>query len=229
MSVIGEFTVPSESFLLGNTLQEVPEMVIELQRVVAHSGEKLVPYFWVQYGDKEKFDTVVHDDPTLEEIILLDDFEGGRSYRGTWTKNAQGVAYAYIEAGATILEATGRDDTWTLRLRFDNDEAVSEFNTYCKEEDIPFTLEQLYHPSQPMAGGQFGLTPVQRETLVTALENGYYEVPRNVNMSELAEKFGTTQQNLSKRFRQAYSSLIENALLVSSEKAMSTNEEEPRS
>ena len=225
MSVIGEFTVPSESFLLGNTLQEVPKMVIELQRVVAHSDEKLVPYFWVQHGDKEKFDTVVREDPTLNEIVLLDDFEGGRSYRGTWTKNARGIAYAYIKAGGTILEATGQDDTWTLRLRFDNDEAVSQFHIYCQEEGLPFTLKQLYHPSQPMAGGQYGLTPLQRETLVTAFQSGYYEVPRTVNMTELAEKFETSQQNLSKRFRQAYSSLIENALVVSTEGAINTNDE----
>lgn len=228
MSVIGEFTVPSESFLLGETLREVPEMVVELQRVVAHSYEKLVPFFWVQHGDKERFDDLIRDDATVTDVVLLDDFEGGRSYRATWTENAKGVAYAYIKAGATILEATGQDDTWTLRLRFDDDEAVAKFNRYCQKKSIPFTLNRLYHPSQPMSGGQYGLTPLQRETLIAAFRAGYYQIPRTVDMGELATELNTSQQNLSKRFRKAYSALIENVLIISDEGSMSSEEIESK-
>lgn len=225
MSVIGEFTVPSESFLLRDTLAEVPEMVVELQRVVAHSHDKLVPFFWVHHGDKDAFDTAIRNDSTLEDVTLLDEFEEGTSYRGTWTKNARGVAYAYIEAGATILDATGQDGTWTLRMRFDEDGGMTEFNQYCRDEDIPFDLTQLYHPSQPMGGGQYGLTPTQRETLVEALQLGYYEVPRGVNMGELAETFEITQQSLSDRLRRAHASLIQNTLVVSNEKKMDPHDD----
>lgn len=218
MSVIAEFTVPAESFLLGETLSAVPDVTVEIQQVVAHSHTKLVPFFWVHHGDKEKFDALVRDDSTLEDVVLLDEFERGTSYRGTWTEHAGGIAYAYVEAGATILEATGQEEMWTLRLRFDVNEAVSRFHEYCREEDLSFTLNQLYRPSQPMAGGQYGLTPVQRETLVTAFERGYYDVPRTISMTDLATELGTTQQTLSKRFRQAHSNIIENTLLVSERK-----------
>jgi hypothetical protein len=224
MSVIGEFTVTSESFLLSDTLVEVPEMVVELQRVVAHSEEKLVPFFWVHHGDKEEFDTAIRNDSTLEDVVLLDEFERGTSYRGLWKKHARGVAYAYIEAGGTILEATGQNDTWTLRMRFDDDEAVTEFHQYCRREDIPFTLNQLYRPSQPMAGGQYGLSSSQRELLVGAYQAGYYDVPRRLSMTELADDIGTTQQNLSKRFRRAYATLVENTLVVSEEETTTTDD-----
>lgn len=220
MSVIGEFTVPSESFLLGQTLAAVPEMVVELQRVVAHSRDRLVPFFWVHYGDKERFDALLRDDPTLDDVVQLDEFDRGTSYRGVWTKHAEGVAYAYIEQGGAILEATGQDDTWTLRIRFDDDESVSEFHSYCQREEIPFVLDRLYRPSQPKGGGQYGLTPTQRETLVEAYKRGYYDVPREVNMTDLAGDLETTQQSLSKQFRRSYASLIENTLVVSDEEQM---------
>ena len=215
MSVIGKFTVPAESFLLEDTLAEVPEMVVELQRVIAHSQDKLVPFFWVHHGDKDTFDTAIRNDSTLEDVVLLDEFEEGTSYRGTWTRNASGVAYAYIEAGATILDATGQSDTWTLRMRFDDDDVLSAFHEYCREQDIPFDLEQLFHPMNPMGGGQYGLSPKQRETLVDALQRGFYDVPRAVNMTELADELETSQQNLSKRFRRGHATLIENTLVVS--------------
>lgn len=223
MSVIGTFTVPSESFLLGESLQTVPDVVVELHRVVAHSHEKLVPLFWVHQGDKGKFDEVLRRDQTLEDVVLLDEFERGTSYRGVWTKHARGVAYAYIEAGATILEATGQNDSWTLRMRFDDDESLSDFDQYCREEDIPFTLNRLYRPSQPMGGGQYGLTPTQRETLVSAFQHDYYTVPRARSMTEMAEELNVTQQTLSKRFRQAHANLIESTLIVSDEETMTTD------
>lgn len=214
MSVIAEFTVPSRSFLLKTTLATVPEMIVEVQRVVAHSNDTLVPFFWVQGGDRAAFDEAVRDDPTVEDVVLLDEFDRGRSYRATWNEHAEGVAYAYVETGATILDATGQRDSWSLRMRFDDDDAVSAFHDYCRREGIPFTLDHLYYPSQPMGGGQFGLTSTQRETLVTALERGYYDVPRKLDMTELADELGTTQQTLSKRFRRAHSTLVANALTV---------------
>lgn len=219
MSRIGEFTVPSEAFLLADTLESVPEMVVELQKVVAHSHDKLVPYIWVHHGDKEEFDTAIRRDSTLDDVVLLDEFERGTSYRGTWAENAEGIAYGYIEAGATILEATGQNDTWTLRMRFDDEEILQDFHEYCLREGIPFTLDHLYHPTQPMAGGQFGLSEAQRERLVYAFQRGFFDVPREVNMTELAEELGTTQQALSKQFRRAHSALIDSTLVVSDENA----------
>lgn len=215
MSVIAEFSVPAESFLLKETLSAVPDMAVEIQQVVAHSHDKLVPFLWVHHGDKERFDEFIRNDSTLDDVVLLDEFDRGTSYRGTWAKHAGGVAYAYVEAGATILEATGQGGTWTLRMRFDDDNAVSDFHEYCRENGLPFTLNELYHPSQPMAGGQYGLTPPQRETLVAAFECGYYEIPRTISMTDLAKELGTTQQTLSKRFRRAYFSMIKNTLIVS--------------
>lgn len=222
MSVIGEFSVPSESFLLGDTLRSLPTVVIELQQIVAHGDDELVPYFWVNQADSEDFDEKIRKDDTLEAVKQLDEFDRGTSYRGTWAKHAKGVVYAYVEAGATILAATGQGDSWTLRMWFEDDESVADFNRYCEKEDQPFSLERLYHPSQPMGGGQFGLTKAQRETLVTAYSKGYFEVPRTLTMTELAEELGVTQQTLSERFRRAYASLVENTLVISDEEAMAS-------
>lgn len=58
------------------------------------------------------------------------------------------------------------------------------------------------------------LTETQRETLVAALRSGYYEVPRETALSELAEEFGISSQALSNRFRRAHKSLAENAVLI---------------
>lgn len=62
-------------------------------------------------------------------------------------------------------------------------------------------MNRIYTPTNPKGGGQFGVTPKQRKALVTALDAGFYEVPQNATMTEVAESLDISQQALSKRFR----------------------------
>lgn len=60
MSIIAEFTVPADEFALYDTLCEVPEMTVNIEHVVAHDEEHLVPYFWTsgenytEFGQKRR-------------------------------------------------------------------------------------------------------------------------------------------------------------------------------
>lgn len=215
MSVIVEFTVSADTLALSETLKKVPEMVVEIERVVAHGESHVMPYFWIRRGDYEKFETAVNEDSSAQNVTKLDEYEEGTLYRAEWTENIESIVYAYTEIGATIIEATGRADNWEIRMRFDDEGLVAEFQEYCRQNDISFELNRLYHPSEPMAGGQFGLSPKQRIALITALELGYFDIPRAVSMGELAGEIGVSQQSVSKLLRRAHRNLITNVLTVS--------------
>lgn len=215
MSVIAEFTVPSTDFALHHTLTDAPEMIVDIERVVATIGDRIMPYFWVSGGDKEDFENAFEDDPSVQNTALVDEIENSSLYRAEWTENVESIIHAYTEIGATILHSIGRDKQWELQLRFDNHEKVSDFHKYCNENDIGFELTKLYEQAQPMAAAQYGLTTKQRKTLVTALEMGYYSVPQGTSMSEVAEELDISQQALSKRLHHGHESLITSALTVS--------------
>lgn len=85
MSTIVEFAVPSEEFLLGETLRRTPEMGIEIERVVAHGEERVTPYFWISAGDYGAFESTVHDDPSVDDVELIEEHEEARLYRADWT------------------------------------------------------------------------------------------------------------------------------------------------
>ena len=53
-SVIVEFTVPASALTMQETLAVSPEMIVEIERVVAHERGTLMPYFWVRGGDMER-------------------------------------------------------------------------------------------------------------------------------------------------------------------------------
>ncbi|AHF98642.1 bacterio-opsin activator [Halostagnicola larsenii XH-48] len=214
MSVIAEFSVRSEDFALHGALTAAPNMIVEIERIVATQKDRVMPYFWVSGGDQSEFETAFRDDDSVQNITAVDDVEDAKLYRTEWTENIQAVVFAYVEIGATILQATGRGERWELRMRFDDRDTLSEFQTYCDEREISFELTGLTEQEEPMASSQYNLTSKQRETLVTALEAGYYNVPQKVTMSDLADELGITQQALSKRFHAGHRNLITSVLTV---------------
>lgn len=114
MSLIAEFTVPADEFALYETLSEVPEMTVDIERVVAHEEEQLVPYFWTSGENYTEFETNAANDPSVRELTKLDEVDGANLYRATWVKDVQTVAYTMTETGATLLDAIGHDGQWSM-------------------------------------------------------------------------------------------------------------------
>lgn len=76
MSLFGEFHVSSERLALHDTLTTVPDTIVEIERVAA-TDELLTPYFWVSGGDAEDFEEAARQDPTVEDLRRLDQFDEG--------------------------------------------------------------------------------------------------------------------------------------------------------
>ncbi|AEH37596.1 helix-turn-helix domain-containing protein [Halopiger xanaduensis] len=214
MSIIAEFSVKSDDLAMHHALTAAPQMVVEIEQVVATMEDRIMPYFWVSGDDQAAFEDAFRDDDSVKNIANVDEVEGARLYRAEWTDNIETIVYAYVDLGATIMRAIGKGEEWDLRMRFDNRDSLSDFQAYCEENDISYELNRIQEQEQPMASAQYDLTPTQRETLITALEAGYYEVPRAVTMRELADILGVSQQTLSNRFRAAYNNLITSTLTI---------------
>lgn len=215
MSVIAEFTLESDDFALHHSLTAAPDMIVEIERVVATFEDRVMPYFWVTGGDLTDFESALRDDESVEDITPIDETDDARLYRAEWTQNVEAIVYAYVEIGATILQANGRDETWELQMRFDDQTKLSQFQDYCEDEEISYELTKLVEQEHPMASAQYDLTTKQREALVTGLNEGYYDVPQEATMNELADKMDISQQALSKRFHDGHRNLIASVLTVS--------------
>ncbi len=59
-----------------------------------------------------------------------------------------------------------------------------------------------------------GLTPRQREILLRAIEEGYYDFPRRITLSELAEKLGISKSYLSETLAKVESKLLPEMLIL---------------
>lgn len=213
MSIIAEFGIPSEEFALYETLVAVPEMVVEIERVVAHEPGRIMPLFWTRGDSHTEFEDAAADDSSVENITKLDESDDGVLYRAEWVRNVETVAYAYTETGATIIEATGQNERWNVQMRFDDEASLSTFREYLDENGYQFELNAIYRQHRPMMDGE-EVTAPQREALLCALDAGFYDVPRDSTMDDVAADLGISQQALSKRLRRGHRNLIESSLTV---------------
>ncbi|EMA36698.1 helix-turn-helix domain-containing protein [Halococcus hamelinensis] len=217
MSTIAEFSIPVAEFALHDTLERRPDMVFEVDRVVAHETTRVVPFVRATYGEFEGLTGILEDDTSVAEVELLADVEGERFYRMVWSDHAQIIGYMVAELGATIQEATASDDEWHLRVFFPERRGLSAANEYARENEFTLDVTRIYGVDE-LEEARHNLSEGQYEALTAGVERGYYDIPREINAQELADELGISHQALSERFRRATKNLVTNALLVDEER-----------
>lgn len=219
MSVIAEFTLSTEEFVFGSVLATIEEMVLELEAIVP-TGNRVVPYFWATGEDFESFERHVLSDPDIESITQLDRIDQTALYRAEWSHDVDGLLDGLAGIEAVVLEATTMKEGWHFRVRFPNHDLLGQFYNFCTEQDISIHVERVYTLTEASRAGQiFELTPEQRKAIVLAVQYGYFKVPRETTLSEIADELGISQQAASKRVRRGADKVLRNALLAPGERS----------
>lgn len=217
MSTIAEFTLPPTEFVLVWAVKTVPDVRIEVERVVVDGTEEVTPYFCVRGESLEAFDDALEDDVTVAEVVLLEKQDGDRFYRAHWRDTRRGILYALSDEVATVMAASYEGETWSIRMLFADQESLRDFHHYCSTYDVGIELERLYERSNPRAFAKFEVTAEQEAALTTALEMGYFEVPQAVTLAEVADRLGISEQATSARLRRGNANLVSNALPTGTE------------
>lgn len=226
MTVIANLRVLADSFELGRILDITGGRSIVLENLVP-LGEQAVPFFTIHGADGNRaFRAAVQDHPSVTDITEVSSHDERTLYALNWDVAEDHLFRGIREQNAQLLSATGGADTWEFELRFRSHDSLSEFKEYCSNERISLEVGRIYNPARPESGPFYGLTQRQRDTLVRAVEGGYYSLPRELSTQDLAEEFGISDQAVTERLRRAIVSLVDNSLIAALEEA---EEFEPQS
>ncbi|MCU4751824.1 helix-turn-helix domain-containing protein [Halobacteria archaeon AArc-curdl1] len=222
MSVLGEFTIPTEAFVLADSIDDAPDMQIEIKRVVGSDSE-VTPYFWASGGDFKQFESGLRSDEMIQELLTLEKHDeteqygqedDERFYMVTWETEPPNLMTAVSEAKATVLEAINTDGTsWDVKIIFPTDQSLSTFHDYCTEHELSFEPTKLYRPDNPAKNQTYELTDEQQEALEAAYHSGYFEVPRENTLTEIAETLNISRNALSARLRRGHRNLLSNTVI----------------
>lgn len=217
MSVIATLAIPADEFTLGEAVATNPGITVRLVRVVPVGG-RLIPYFWAGNGSTAEVTAALRAEDDIDSFEVVDTVEDEVLIRVDWTDDVDGFVGTLATAEATILEGRGEAGTWTFQLRFDEHSQLTAFYRQCVAQGITVDVQEVHgsgHPAQTDL--QLGLTDIQQETLVTALESGYFAVPRETNLDELASELGVSDTAVSQRIRRGVSNLLTTTLSRSEE------------
>ncbi|WP_232687082.1 bacterio-opsin activator domain-containing protein [Halobacterium zhouii] len=212
MSVVGNFTIVAESFALDHALSTAPDVTVEADRLASHSPQEVFPFLWAADGDLEGFQRALEDDPTTTSVSVAEETENELLYRLEWSEEFQDLIQQMVDHHAAILEAKARSGRWHLRLRFADEQMVSTFRSHFREAGREFEVNQLYHPTDPRQR-TFGLTAEQHEALVTAVDEGYFAIPRETSTAELSEALDVSANAVSERIRRGCETLVRSGLV----------------
>lgn len=219
MSVIAEFEVGTGGQALTATLRAVPEVHLELVQEVGTDPREPFLFVWMTGADPERFETAMAGDDSVTAVERYVEAGDRTLYRMRITDAVDAVSYPmWVELGAEQLEATWFDGYWHNRMRFPDREALATCRDWCLGHDIEFDLTRVYSEEAGPGGGA-PLTPEQREVFRVAYEMGYFEVPRQSSMADLATALGISSQAVSERLRRGYRALVRAHVLGSQSRA----------
>jgi len=197
-TTITDVRIPAGQFPLGRILQAYPDIEIELERIVPTRSE-IIPLFWVETSSEKAVEETLKGDPLVEEVSQLTRTPDRILYAVNWSPEINALVRAIVDLGVDVLTAEGTANFWEFRLQFQDREQLSRFRRVCQDENIDLELLRLFNPMMPPEEGP--LTPEQTDALATAYENGYWDVPRQISQTELAELVGISSNAMSQRLR----------------------------
>lgn len=197
-----------------------------LQEALGHSSDTTVRHeeqyrttegitllFWAEGGDFETFEDGVAADPTVTDLLQLAETQTRRLYRVSFTETGEDVATfpSWSELNLSLLDSVGTHQGWEVRMRMPDRKALEQFRGVCEERDLRFQLKTIYE-ERGATHAEVQLTNSQRETLVTARELGYFQIPRQASLGDVADHCRVSSQATSERLRRGTATLIDVAL-----------------
>lgn len=200
MATEATFTIPSDQFPLGTVFNRLPNVTVELERIVP-ARSVVIPYFWVRGTEANDIKSKFTEHPGVTAIRLVDSVEDEYLLRVEWAREYDDVLTVLTEVEVPLIKAIGTNQQWTFEIRGDDRSDIADFQRRCRELDISITLTKMHALTPAEVVAEDALTDTQQEALVLAYERGYFESPRQVTLEELGEELGISQQAVGSRLR----------------------------
>lgn len=211
MSLFVELTLYHPHLVLAPTIESCPETTVsvEFQPVTDAIHPKMI--FSIRNPQPENIEDALDRDLTVEDWRAIDAFDGSQYYRVDVSDEAKLVTPGLIERGVRFLSAETDGSGWRLTAAVRDQEALNDFQTHLRENDVNYRLVRLHQAEETAASAS--LTDSQRETLIEAYRAGYFEVPRRGSLQDVADALGISQSAVSQRLRRAWARIVESELL----------------
>jgi hypothetical protein len=200
--------------VLETSVEHAPDVDVTIEQQTMTEAGTLDLTVWASGEELDTFEEGLDRDDTVARWVAVGGNGTRRMYRTRLTEGASSRANynGWTDGKAVFLSSERTSRGWTVDAFFNDRSVLQQFAVECESNDVPFDLLRVSEVDQLEDTQQFGLTELQSETLLTAYDRGFYSVPRQVNLEDLADPLDVSHQALSERLRRGAGSLIENTI-----------------
>ncbi|WP_226007155.1 helix-turn-helix domain-containing protein [Natrinema salinisoli] len=206
MTTIAALSISTDEFALAETVQRLPGLEVRVESVVAEGPRRTAPLVWFSNVNREDLEPALDADPTVDEFrqLLGNTADGELFYRLQYSEEVGSVCRCVYEHGGTVLDVRISDGQWTLRLLFPHREELSSAVSDIEDRGVRIDVKRMVEAGQDEElETTAALTDPQQEAIAEAYRQGYYDVPREISLEELANELDISHQALSERLRRA--------------------------
>lgn len=203
--------LPANEFALADTLSAVSDLQVTCASIGASGKTAAFPLVWFHTTELDKLDAALETDPTVTAAEALVHVDDRHLYRMEWASSLRWLCQLLLTSRAICLDAQASDTHWKIEILYPDREALQETDEFCEQYNLSFTIESV-RTIDPEQTTQCGLTPAQYEAMTVACQLGYFAVPREANLEEVAAEVGVSHQALSERLRRGHETLITTVL-----------------
>lgn len=219
MGLVAEFDIHCEALPLVAVAGAVSDATVVLALQYTH-GERPLFLVTVTDGDRAAVEAALTDAADVREWTLVGAAGPTRRYQavpafslaeqlGDHLDDLAGLE-ALATADAIVERIEVRPDGWRQTGWFADRATFEQFSSFWRRE-AGFRLHRLTHDGEPEPPGS-GLTDRQQEALRTAYELGYFEIPRDATLADVAAELDITAASASERLRRAQTRLLQETL-----------------
>ena len=212
------FVLPASGFALVDLFERVPDARVKCESAVANPDDHALLVIQAD-GRKREVDAALRSDPGIATVEYFGDCEESWRYRVTWKGRPRRLIQRLVAADVSLMSVQGRSGEWRLRLLAPDREGIAGAHEIMGDLDCGADCRSISTVDSERSNGS-GLTAEQHEALVTASEEGYYDIPRNATATDVADGLGISHQALSERLRRAHHQLVKTELIVDREKKL---------
>lgn len=210
-SVLTTATIPVADFALEETLSRLPDASVRCESLV-DCGDSTLPLLWVSGPPSEEISEALRADPSVDEARVVCDENEEVLYRVSWERPVEFAMRLLTAEGAAVLGLGAASRNWTIRMLFPSRSALGDTVNLCDQYDISVDTRTIGRFNDA-GSGLYGLTNAQYESLSLACDRGYYDIPRQAKLNEIANELGISHQAYSERLRRATEGLLEQTIL----------------
>lgn len=211
MTSIIEVGVPAEELALGDTLRAVPGARVDVIRTVPSEPNGVTQVLAFE-GNDDEVGPALRSDGSVAATTPLATLEKECVYRVEWGEPTVDQLRELFWGDGTMLRTQASNDKWCFRVMFADRDSMGDWYNHCRDLGLSVDIESIYDPTVAVRPRQYGLSQKQYVTLETALQSGFYDIPRKITLEELADEFDVTHQALSERLSRAHRVMITNVV-----------------